>query len=469
MRSATARGKVAALALVFTVCVAAPSDAAVVDGGSRFMGRVDLHDTEYAVDASILMTRTGWPEGSATVVLAPETSWPDHLAAAALAGSDGSAMLTWSTGFDVDVGAQSDGSLSDDYYYGPSPDEAAEIERLAPKHLMVVGGTGVFPDKTVIRIAAAAGTNPTVTRLAGTDRYATAAAVADRHAPGGIAYVATGQGYADAIAGAAAAGVTDAAVLLVTRDSIPAVTATALDRLRPASVVVLGGTAAVSTAVERQLADVAPVTRLAGATRYATSIAVNEHVYGEDATFDDAVGASGSHWVSPLIGAVLAAKRNVPLILTGQQCAPPDTAVYAASLQLPKWTFIQGSAGTWNAAGAPNGGNGNAIGWSFADCYANHTGDSATPKPAAVADAPWAIDGDDMPITNCMDGAGAIRVTGPEGERRTFDLPYFALVYDDPDPFRDEYERQNPIPLSAGWGLEYRLIPEGCWAQIVRA
>ncbi|MCJ7711508.1 MAG: cell wall-binding repeat-containing protein, partial [Chloroflexi bacterium] len=85
-------------------------------------------------------------------------------------------------------------------------------------------------------------------RLAGTDRFATAAAIsAATFAPGvPVVYIANGLNFPDALAGAAAAGKTGAPMLLVRRDAVPAATATELARLRPAKIIVLGGTSMVS-------------------------------------------------------------------------------------------------------------------------------------------------------------------------------------------------------------------------------
>jgi hypothetical protein len=89
------------------------------------------------------------------------------------------------------------------------------------------------------------------TRLSGTDRYATAAAISKAtYAPGvPVAYIATGLGFADALAGAAAAGKTGGPLLTVPGTSIPAATAAELSRLKPAKIIILGGTGVVSQAV----------------------------------------------------------------------------------------------------------------------------------------------------------------------------------------------------------------------------
>ena len=109
--------------------------------------------------------------------------------------------------------------------------------------------------------AALAATDPAtgsvVRRLAGSDRYATAAAVSADTFPGGAnrVYVATGDHYADALAGGPAGGVNGAPILLVRRDSIPGPTAGELGRLSPNEIVILGGPSAVSSHVQALLQD----------------------------------------------------------------------------------------------------------------------------------------------------------------------------------------------------------------------
>jgi hypothetical protein len=61
-------------------------------------------------------------------------------------------------------------------------------------------------------------------------------------------YLATGQDFPDALAGASAAGRAEAPLLLTGPGCVPAATRAEIDRLRPSEVVVLGGTASLSDA-----------------------------------------------------------------------------------------------------------------------------------------------------------------------------------------------------------------------------
>jgi hypothetical protein len=95
-----------------------------------------------------------------------------------------------------------------------------------------------------------------------------------------VVYVATGENFPDALGASAAAAVQAGPVLLVQKDSIPAVTAAELSRLAPDVIYVSGGTAVVSDAVFNQLKTYAPsVVRVAGANRYSTAVEVSKSAF----------------------------------------------------------------------------------------------------------------------------------------------------------------------------------------------
>jgi hypothetical protein len=110
----------------------------------------------------------------------------------------------------------------------------------------------VAPDQTASPAALTAYTSGTVTRLAGVNRYATAAAIsAGTFAPGvPVVYVTTGLTLPTGLAGAAIAGAGGAPLLLVSRTTIPSVTAAELRRLVPGRIVILGAAGIVSDAVQ---------------------------------------------------------------------------------------------------------------------------------------------------------------------------------------------------------------------------
>ena len=118
------------------------------------------------------------------------------------------------------------------------------------------------------------------TRIQGSDRYATAAQIAQREYSGAVpvVYLASGERFPDALAAAPAAVLESGPVLLTKAGELPASTIQQLTRLAPSRVVIVGGTGAVSAAVENQVREVVPsasVQRRFGATRYETAVQVS--------------------------------------------------------------------------------------------------------------------------------------------------------------------------------------------------
>jgi putative cell wall-binding protein len=214
----------------------------------------------------------------------------------------------------------------------------AELNRLSPEEVVVLGGAGAVSDAVVQQLGAR--------RIAGANRYATAAAIsADTFDPlVPVVYIATGESFPDALAGAAAGALEGGPVLLVTKDSIPSETDVELRRLLPQRIVILGGPAAVSAAVESSLQTYTlpgEVERLAGADRYATSVEVSK------ATFPDPVSsvylATGRNFPDALAGGPVAANGPGPLLLVPGFCMPGSVRDEIARLAPDRLVLLGGS------------------------------------------------------------------------------------------------------------------------------
>ncbi|WP_349305143.1 cell wall-binding repeat-containing protein [Agrococcus sp. Marseille-Q4369] len=121
----------------------------------------------------------------------------------------------------------------------------ATLERLG------VGWVGVVGDASSVSAGIASGLGGAgidVDRYAGADRFATAAQLAREFGVVGTAYLASGTGFSDALAGAAAAGRDGAPLLLSRRECMPAATRSALLAAEPDRVLVLGGQPTLSQA-----------------------------------------------------------------------------------------------------------------------------------------------------------------------------------------------------------------------------
>jgi hypothetical protein len=181
--------------------------------------------------------------------------------------------------------------------------------------------------------APAAAAGPTqLRRLAGADRYATAAALAtDTFGTSGTvstAYLARADQFSpDALVGGTAAGVAGAPIVLTQQCSLPASTLGALDALHVGSVVVLGGPAAVCDVIVAQLtASGRAVQRVFGADRYATAVAVGRTTAPVGG---GSVALARGDAFSPdaLAAAPWAVAKRVPLLLSLPCNAPPASAI----------------------------------------------------------------------------------------------------------------------------------------------
>lgn len=188
-------------------------------------------------DTAALVSQRVFPPGAPVVYVATGADYPDALAGAASAARSHAPVLL--------VARDSLPAAT-----------ATELTRLSPQRIVLLGGPGAVSTDVEQALRSYA---PSVTRLGGVDRYATAAAVA-RATPGtpGAVFLATGQGFADALSGGPAAAQANAPVLLAPQTCIPAPVHTELERDGYPPVTLLGGEAALTPAV----ADLMPCLRV---------------------------------------------------------------------------------------------------------------------------------------------------------------------------------------------------------------
>ncbi len=188
---------------------------------------------------------------------------------------------------------------------------AAELTRLAPQRVVVVGGPSSVSDAVLTAAAAASGVTPD--RVWGADRYATAADLSADAFPSGpvdTVFLAAGTNFPDALSVGPVAGIDGGPVLLSRPDRLPDATATELRRLAPAHVVIVGGTASIGVAVANAVATLGPtVERVSGGDRYATAAAVATRFLPTATT---AVIAAGTNFPDALSGGPLAATPRRP-------------------------------------------------------------------------------------------------------------------------------------------------------------
>jgi spore germination protein YaaH/putative cell wall-binding protein len=280
----------------------------------------------YATAASVSLASVA--PGVPVAYVATGTAYPDALAAGPAAAMRGApVLLTLPTSLPAAT--------------------ANELTRLTPAEIVVVGGASVVSDAVVAQLRGYT-TSGVVRRIAGPDRYATAARIsAAAFAPGApVAYVATGASFPDALAGGVAAGRQKGPVLLVTRGSVPSATAGELARLKPGRIVVLGGTGVITDAVAtalRSYATSGTVTRLAGVDRYATAIAVSVATTANDGPRTVYV-ATGATFADGLSGTPPAARANGPLLILPNGSLTASIAAELRRLNPPRIIILGGTS-----------------------------------------------------------------------------------------------------------------------------
>jgi putative cell wall-binding protein len=293
-----------------------------ISGDDRFSTSVEVSSAAYAE-----------APGGGTVFIATGAGFADGLAAAPAAAQVDAPLLL--TARDT------------------LPDSVrAEIVRLQPALIVIMGGTGAVSGRVEAQLAALA---PAVRRDAGESRYATARQIARANFAGGAttAYLASGGNFPDALAASAAAGAEGAPVLLIPPGarSVDAATKQVLIDLGVTRVVLAGGTAVLSSDVAssvRSGTGVTTVVRRGGADRYKTAAAIN------DASFPDAEVmylASGVSFADALSIAAIAGAEGRPLSLSAPTCLPAATAAYATLAGIQQVTLVGGTAVLSTAVG----------------------------------------------------------------------------------------------------------------------
>lgn len=223
-----------------------------------------------------------------TALLATSVDFPDALAGAPLAiALDAPLLLTPPDRLD--------------------PRVAAELTRLGVTQVVLLGGPAALGPQVEGGLAAAGITD--VRRVAGADRYATAAQAAQEVARlAGAAptvLVASGERFPDALA----AGAAGLPLVLSARDGLPDASRQALDALKPERVVVVGGPLAVADAA------VPGAERVAGEDRFATAAAFADWAVGRGLLAPDTVVVTRA---DAFPDALAAGALHHPILLAGR-------------------------------------------------------------------------------------------------------------------------------------------------------
>ncbi|MDZ4167988.1 MAG: cell wall-binding repeat-containing protein, partial [Coriobacteriia bacterium] len=279
---------------------------------------IDRYSTAIAISKATFLSAD-------EIVLATGESYADALGASALAGAlDAPVLLTRSDRLSTGV--------------------LGEIARLGGTRVVIIGGTSAV-GAAVERSLQSAGLF--TRRIAGVDRYATAAGVAAETlksrgpvAMPGHVFVVSGEDFADALAVSSAAYAGRIPVLLVRRNGVPQATLQAISSGGYTRAVVVGGTAVVPDSVRSRLGVASD--RVYGADRYATAAAFARWASAASIVDFETIGlATGRSFPDALGGGAALGAQNGVLLLTdpnalsaAARTAIADHADIAASLRV---------------------------------------------------------------------------------------------------------------------------------------
>lgn len=221
-------------------------------------------------------------------------------------------------------------------------------------------GTAALMGGLVVALALVVPTKPsdglpsfTLTRLAGGNRYATAATIAQAAFPAGAAgaLLATGESFPDALAASFLAGARNVPVLLTPSLTLHADARAAIMVLKGPrtafTLVLLGGTGALGPGVESEVASIPGVTveRIGGATRYETSrlvAAAGAAAVGSPVGRRTAVVANGDGFADALAAGPVAFAAKLPIVLTTGASLHAEAEQSLRSLEIEHALIIGG-------------------------------------------------------------------------------------------------------------------------------
>lgn len=288
-------------------------------GGAPSAGRIQGVDR---FETSVAVSKAAYPAAGVPVVyIASGVNFADAIAAGpAAAAQKGPLLLT--LGGDV-------------------PDSVmAEVRRLAPAKIVVVGGPSVIADPVITELASV---QRNIQRIAGGDRFETSRLLAQYAFPAAkSAYFASGLNFPDALSAASAASASGQPVVLVTGyGAADPATASYVSTARLTSAGVVGGNAVIAAAFDPSITALgATVTRYAGGDRFDTSHLVNSKRF---ATAGTVYIASGLNFPDALSGSALAGAAKAPLFVTPGWCLPREIGNDLVTMKTTKVVLIGGT------------------------------------------------------------------------------------------------------------------------------
>ena len=256
-------------------------------------GRIDGRDR---IETAINISKKNYDRAK-TVIVVRHDLFPDSMTASVLAKLKDAPILLNPT-------AKLDSRVGD------------EIKRLGAQEVIIVGGQDSVSEK-VREDLKVYDADKNVERIAGADRYGTSEMVAKRvvgiTGKKNTGVVASGQVFPDALSVGTFASRDGYPILLVKKDSVPSQIQNAIKDLDINKTYIAGGTNTISKSTEAKLPGV--LERMAGNTRYETSVAIAKSKFGAS---KEAYIASGEEFADALVISPISGKFNRPTLLVSR-------------------------------------------------------------------------------------------------------------------------------------------------------
>lgn len=325
------------------VCAISPGTAVITaDYEGRAKASCTVKVTEYMdiirlsgdnrIETSAEIADDGWYDGAENVILANAYTFADALAGVPLAKAlDAPILLTGNTALGIeDILAE-------------------EIEDINAKNIYILGGEGVISKKIEDSLKA----SYNVIRLSGPSRFDTAVEIAEElgeiNGTPEKAFAVTALDYPDALSVSSVAGILGAPIIYVNKDgSIDDATSDYISTNKIKSVDIIGGEGAISnnvmTNLEKCGVDPKSVERLSGKNRFSTCLAVNNK-YISCFTEKAVALATGYAYPDALSGGALAAKLEIPILLTEKGTTIPEGTYEFMKKFEPTGLYVFGGEG----------------------------------------------------------------------------------------------------------------------------
>lgn len=280
-------------------------------------------------ETAVAASTSSHPDGADVVYVALGTNFPDAIAAGAAAAIENAPiLLVQQTSLPTAT--------------------RAELQRLDPSLVVVLGGTAAIAEAVVAELASSV-PGAAVERRWGANRYATAVEMTRAVFVSGVhtVYVVSGENFADALVTVPAAVATGSPLLLTLSGSLPSEVRAEIERLDPSRIVIVGGTSAVSATVAQALQQIAPVERISASDRYGMSAAMSAWQY--PGTVTTVYVAVGTQFPDALAAGPYTSTDPGPLLLVKTDVLPTAVAQELARLGPGRVVIMGGPAAVSDA------------------------------------------------------------------------------------------------------------------------